>query len=70
MAPYNDYVTALEAAVDYWRKKHDRAQERARYWAKMYDELTAIKNNELSDKWQPCGDETCHLCTEHELDDD
>ena len=49
MAPYNDYVTALEAAVDYWRKKHDRAQERANYWAKMYDELLDIKNAELDD---------------------
>lgn len=49
MAPYNDYVSALEAAVDYWRKKHDRAQERANYWAKMYDELLDIKNAELDD---------------------
>ena len=49
MAPYNDYVSALETAVDYWRKKHDRAQQRANYWAKMYDELLDIKNAELDD---------------------
>ena len=44
-----DYIAALEANVDYWRKKHDRAQERANYWAKMYDELLDIKNAELND---------------------
>jgi hypothetical protein len=49
MPNYNDYVSALEAEADYWRKKHDRAEERARYWAKMYDELTAIKNGEFDD---------------------
>ena len=49
MATYNDYIAALEKEVDYWRKKHDRAETRARYWAKMYDELTAIKNGEFDD---------------------
>ena len=43
------YVAALEACVDYWFKKHAQANARARYWAKMYDELTAIKNGELDD---------------------
>jgi hypothetical protein len=49
MPNYNDYVLALEKEADYWRKKHDRAAERARYWAKMYDELNDIKNVELND---------------------
>ena len=44
-----DYVAGLEAAVDYWRKKHDRANERAQYWARMYDELTEIANTQLDD---------------------
>ena len=49
MPNYNDYVSALEAEAHYWRKKHERAEERARYWAKMYDELVDIKNVELDD---------------------
>ena len=53
MGSYADYISALEKEIDYWRKKHDRAQERANYWAKMYDELLDIKNAELDDKWKP-----------------
>lgn len=49
MANYADYIAALEKEIGYWRKKHERAEERARYWAKMYDELTAIKNAEFDD---------------------
>jgi len=49
MGSYADYISALEKEADYWRKKHDRAKQRANYWAKMYDELLDIKNAELDD---------------------
>ncbi len=45
----NDYIAGLEAAIDHWRKQYERASERAAYWAKMYDELTEIKNSQLDD---------------------
>lgn len=45
----DDYVKGLESAVDHWRKQYLRASERAAYWAKMYDELTEIKNSQLDD---------------------
>ena len=44
-----DYMAALEAEADYWRKKHDRANERAQYWARLYDELTEIMNTQVDD---------------------
>jgi hypothetical protein len=37
-----DRIHRLEAQVD-------RAKGRAEYWAKMYDELTEIKNSQLDD---------------------
>ena len=45
----DDYIKGLESAVDHWRKQYERASERAAYWAKMYDELTDIKNSQLDD---------------------
>jgi hypothetical protein len=45
----DDYIAGLESAVDHWRKQYERASERAAYWAKMYDELTEIRNTELDD---------------------
>jgi hypothetical protein len=35
--------------IEWLRKQYERASERAAYWAKMYDELTEIKNNQLDD---------------------
>jgi predicted nucleic acid-binding Zn-ribbon protein len=37
-----DRIHRLEAQLD-------RANKRAEYWAKMYDELTEIRNTELDD---------------------
>jgi hypothetical protein len=37
-----DRIHRLEAQLD-------RANKRAEYWAKMYDELTEIKNGQLDD---------------------
>jgi hypothetical protein len=45
----DDYIEGLERAVDHWRTQHARAEQRAQYWAKMYDELTAITNERLDD---------------------
>ena len=42
-------IDGLEQEVAYWRKKHNRANERAKYWARMYDELTEIANTKLDD---------------------
>jgi hypothetical protein len=44
-----EYNRALEIEADYWRKKHAKANERAQYWARMYDELTEIANTQLAD---------------------
>jgi hypothetical protein len=35
--------------IEWLRKQYQRASERAAYWAKMYDELTEIRNTELDD---------------------
>jgi hypothetical protein len=34
---------------DHLAAERDRANKRANYWAKMYDELTEIKNSQLDD---------------------
>ena len=34
---------------DHLAVERDRANKRAEYWAKMYDELTEIKNTQLDD---------------------
>jgi hypothetical protein len=34
---------------DHLTVERDRANRRAEYWAKMYDELTEIKNGQLDD---------------------
>ena len=45
----NNYVEALEIEADYWRKKYEKANARAIQWARMYDELQELKNDELDD---------------------
>ena len=42
-------VSRLYERIHRLEAQLDRANKRAEYWAKMYDELTEIKNSQLDD---------------------